>query len=169
MSNRNIHQDRDTADVSAHAARIGVFDRAVTSPVAAVIEDEEKAMVERVLSRMNLDERAVLLRWVREERADAKAEQRRKIFAFIGSILAWMLFPECRWSRVWGLIYCLDIDSLIRGRPMAVVARGLGIERATISNAARDAAEIFNLPPSRWMRSEQTVKRNQQARKDKCA
>ena len=162
------NHDADTDRIAPHAARIGVFDRGVRTPFAECVESDEMELFDRIMSRLNTDERDCIRRKIASERREAEFMAPERIRQFIADIISF-LFPEISTSsRMWGLIYLLDFESHINDLTMSARARMIGKKRATISNAAREASERLRVPPSKWMRSEQTVNNNRKARKAHC-
>ena len=117
-------------------AGIGVFDRGVRQPDEELMDAEEP---------------------------EQSPSNRPEIFLFVMRILKWAVFPYNP-ARIWGIIFALDLEGFILGRSMATVARELSMARASISNAAVEAAKMFGLPPSRSMRSKKTAGRSRDAR-----
>ncbi len=132
--NDNDYERADTGRVYGRAG-IGLFDRSVRQPDEELMDAEE--------GRTAADEPEILL--------------------FMMRFFKWAVLPYNP-ARVWGVIYALDLEGFIQGRSMATVARDLDMTRASISNAAVEAAKIFGLPPSRAMRSKKTAGRSKVAR-----
>ena len=163
-----MNHDADTDRIAPHAARIGVFDRGVRTPFAECVESDEEELFKRIMSRLNLDERDCIRRQIARERNEAAFLAPERIRQFIGDIISF-LFPELSTSaRMWGLIYLFDFESHINDQTMSARARMIGKTRAAISNSAREWSERLRMPPSKWMRSEETVNNNRKARKNHC-
>jgi DNA invertase Pin-like site-specific DNA recombinase len=162
------NHDADTDRIAPHAARIGVFDRGVRTPFAECVESDEMELFDRIMSRLNTDERDCIRRRMKEEREDGANMAPERLIKFIVSFIGFMKADMPRSARMWGIIYLFDLSLHINGKAMSEKARELGITRATLSNAARDASELLKIPPSKWMRGEETVNNNRKARKAHC-
>lgn len=79
------------------------------------------------------------------------------------SIITTCLHPRPNQIRCMAVSYALDLG-WHNGRPMAEVAKTLGISRAALSNEATKIVKINGLPPSRWMRCEEATKASREAR-----
>ena len=79
------------------------------------------------------------------------------------SIVTTCLFPRPNEIRCMAASYALDLG-LHGNKPMAEMAKTMGITRASLSNEAWKIVRINGLPPSRWMRSDEATQSSREAR-----
>ena len=86
-----------------------------------------------------------------------------KALTLARSIITTCLFPRPNEIRCMAVSYALDLG-LHGNKPMAEMAKTMGISRAALSNEATKIVKINGLPPSRWMRCEEATKASREAR-----
>jgi len=91
------------------------------------------------------------------------SKTKKTVMHLARSVLTTCLFPRPNHIRAVAASYALDLG-LHGTKSMTEMARLLGISRAAISVEAWKILRINNLPPSRWMRSEETTKMSRKAR-----
>ena len=141
---------------------IGLFDRTNLDPVDEIDERERAQLVESVFKVLNNEARAILVEHMRQQREECEKQAKERATLMLVKLFGWACFPVTH-SKLWGVVYALDLP-YHGGKSLADKARELGLERASISHAARQVVTMFGLKPSRWMRSEDTVQANKQAR-----
>jgi len=91
------------------------------------------------------------------------AIQGNKALNLARSIITTCLFPRPNEIRCMAVSYALDLG-LHGNKPMAEMAKTMGISRAALSNEATKIVKINGLTPSRWMRCEEATKASREAR-----
>ena len=95
--------------------------------------------------------------------APLSAIKGNKALTLARSIITTCLFPRPNEIRCMAVSYALDLG-LHGNKPMAEMAKTMGITRASLSNEACKIVRINGLPPSRWMRSDDATKSSREAR-----
>jgi len=122
---------------------------------------DDDSVVAEILAELGPDIAAQLKRvMVRDEACS--------MLSFFSRALSYAVHPKMERAKVFGIIYAMDLGLLHGEKPPAATARDWGLTRASISHAMREFATLTGLPPSRWMRSEETVANNRQAREELC-
>lgn len=95
--------------------------------------------------------------------APLSAVKGNKALTLARSIITTCLFPRPNEIRCMAVSYALDLGMHFN-KPMAEMAKTMGITRASLSNEACKIVRINGLPPSRWMRSDDATKSSREAR-----
>jgi len=165
--NGNSHADRDTSDVAPHAARVGVFDRAIRTPAQEAQANELRLIAARAMRKLSSDESRVLVGAIHAEVREKLADREKRILHFIERVASFCLVPAPCPVKAMGVVYALDLAAH-KGMSMSAMARRMGVTRASLSNAAWTFTRANKLEPSRWMRSEETTRASRKARQKVC-
>lgn len=131
-------------------------------PFDDLADEDESQLAQIILMQLTPEYQEAL----RHHFCAAELEEQRvmmsRMLGLLTKVVSFACFPVNP-SKLWGMIYALDLP-FHEGRSISDTARQLGISRANISGYARDFLTSTGMPPSRWMRSEETVERSKDAR-----
>lgn len=125
------------------------------------------ADLERIAAKLEKAELALLIEGLSRHIAAKRKGREDAVARFIGEAITFCVFPSPCMVNVMGVAYALDLPFHM-GRSMSAQARSMGVTRAAISNAAWQFTRRHRLPPSRWLRSEETTENNRKARIKAC-
>jgi len=123
--------------------------------------------LERIVAKLEKAELALLIQGIQQHLSDKLKGKYEAIARFISESIVFCVFPSPCMVKVMGMAYALDLPFHM-GRSMAAQARSMGVTRAAISNAAWQFTRRMKIPPSRWLRTEETTENNRKARLKAC-
>ena len=123
-------------------------------------DDEEAA--KRILSAMDDGEIEILRAHFVTQEAEKLNDAQERVMEFMTRLFSFFCFPFNA-SKFWAVVYALDLP-FHEGINIASKSRQIGATRANISGYCTDLCAMLNMPPSRWMRSEETADRSKEAR-----
>jgi hypothetical protein len=126
-----------------------------------------RAEFERISARLEKAELALLIEGISRQIAAKRRRRDEAMMKFISEAIVFCVFPSPCMVNVMGLAYALDLPFHM-GRSMSAQARSMGVTRAAISNAAWQFTRRMKIPPSRWLRTEETTEKNRKARLKAC-
>jgi hypothetical protein len=126
-----------------------------------------RADLERIAAKLEKAELALLVEMITKMVSAKRRGKDEAIAKFVCECIVFCVFPSPCMVKVMGMSYAMDYP-LHGGRSMSAQARSMGVTRAAISNAAWQFTRRMKIPPSRWLRTEETTENNRKARLKAC-
>lgn len=150
-----------------HLASVPLFARQQRTPDIDADKIMRAESFDRIAAKLTPSEMSFLAGEISRRIRAEMADQLAKVQEFIFTAIALVCAPRPCLVRAIGLVYALDAPEHM-GLTMAEHARRLGVSRASLSNAARDACRFLRLQPSRWMRADSSADASKAARIKVC-
>ena len=125
-------------------------------------DDDEAA--QRILATMDDGEIEILRAHFAKAETEKLIDAQERVMEFMTRLFSFFCFPFNA-SKFWAVVYTLDLP-FHEGLNIASKSRQIGATRANISGYCTDLCAMLNMPPSRWMRSEDTADRSRDAREN---
>jgi len=115
-----------------------------------------------ILTQLNPEQTELLRAHFIEEEDEKLRDAQERVMEFLTRLISFFCFPF-NVSKFWAVVYALDLP-FHEGVNIASKARQIGATRANISGYCTDLCAMLNMPPSRWMRSDESAERSKGAR-----